>query len=483
MEITFKRSSFPFAAVLTCLVSWGCESSAPSVQNGVDGGTVGSKGLRLWKAASLPLTKGSRVNLSIGVDDRVVLAFATGSADTFRINVATGTTEALKIYKVAEIAKDPLDDDGSPVAVAHDSKGRIHIAWAHGGIRYAVGENENWTVETVANVGTYPTLALDANDVPHVAFLNARELHYAFRSTGGWQRHTVGPSRKGHKHTQLGLVVTKTGDPWLASADAERVLFWRPDGNGGWISEHVFENTEQTKLFGLHALALDKAGQAHVAFARYYDLFVAHRSSKGQWVAEPLTCSGMQWSWSPQSTIELTIADDGRAFVLATADSRFGSASKVEGVVLFERAKGASSWSFQLLLGSGCGGDAALALDRVGAPHLAHGCEGITLLSAVGQYPADWQKRCVAVATTLCERACNCNSSFEPCTWRSGFGVQGTSASGCTLNMANVVCGDPTTTPEKLASCAKDAASSVCEDDAEHGEVLKLAAACEALAN
>ena len=95
----------------------------------------------------------------------------------------------------------------------------------------------------------------------------------------------------------------------------------------------------------------------------------------------------------------------GRLFVAAAAESQFGSAVKADGVMLFEQSAG-FAWTYQLLLGRGCiESSFGLKVDAQGIPTLAHACGDLSLLTPIGEYPADWQERCAAVAATLCDAA------------------------------------------------------------------------------
>ena len=94
-------------------------------------------------------------------------------------------------------------DVGKFSSLAFDSQGRPHVTFfddtggASGQVLYATRGDDGWTVEEIGTLDSVvqgmtgarriTSLALDAQDVPHVAFSDESVIRYATRSEAGWQ--------------------------------------------------------------------------------------------------------------------------------------------------------------------------------------------------------------------------------------------------------------------------------------------------------
>jgi hypothetical protein len=101
-----------------------------------------------------------------------------------------------------------VDPYGAAGSLAVDSKGTPHIAYttafisndssASGGLQYAVLIGKNWTTNTVDPNGSDPSLALDSQDQPHIAYDGAGGLKYASLNADSWSMQTIDTSEKGY---------------------------------------------------------------------------------------------------------------------------------------------------------------------------------------------------------------------------------------------------------------------------------------------
>lgn len=162
--------------------------------------------------------------------------------------------------------KNVIDSSGtswiSPLAV--DNRGQIGIVYIEGksgDVKYAHWDGAKWNleyIETGEMVGSYPILAFDHENRPHVVYYDRSQstmyegveyakIHYAFHDGNKWQ---VQPLKLGNGLSEgdYSIAVDPTGKVYLVYYDGDQGLIKMAiGGSGGWqISvvdqvEHVME--------------------------------------------------------------------------------------------------------------------------------------------------------------------------------------------------------------------------------------------------
>ncbi len=159
--------------------------------------------------------------------------------------------------------------------LAVDSQDYAHIAyyqgdWDAGHLGYAYIDATGWHVEIVdTKMAGYPypgiSLALDANDVPHVSYYsydsdtNVQALRYAYRDESGWQIEAVGDVG-----TYTSLVIDEKGAPHISYQNMTGGLMYAYRDTNGWITQTVHLRTKY--LPRPTALALDSDGTPHIGY-------------------------------------------------------------------------------------------------------------------------------------------------------------------------------------------------------------------------
>jgi hypothetical protein len=152
---------------------------------------------------------------------------------------------------------DGQNQSGKYNALATDSQGRVHLAYANvgaqtAGIRYAVRDHGNWNVESIEDIrdagkylGAGASVAVDKNDNPHVVYANNtdRSIRYAVRNGKSWILEKVADIRRPVYVDRYAIAVTEDGIPYIAYYDGgsgELRVAWRQGSQ--WISETVDGN-------------------------------------------------------------------------------------------------------------------------------------------------------------------------------------------------------------------------------------------------
>lgn len=191
---------------------------------------------------------------------------------------------------------DVQGDVGDHTSIAVDSNGNPRISylaqtaswiWL---LRVASWDGAAWVIETVDSrpqggiVGRYSSLALDAADRPHVAYLDFDlfggmdyNLRYATDDGTGWVVEVV--AEQGYAGAEASLRLDSQGRPHVSYADQGGVGYaWRT--SSGWQVTHVdaFEDAVIEAGMG-GCLALDSEGRPHISCC-------AQRNTPAQWAPE-----------------------------------------------------------------------------------------------------------------------------------------------------------------------------------------------------
>ena len=181
-----------------------------------------------------------------------------------------------------------VDAEGRPHIVYHTGEEERS---PDGDLVYAVLVSDEWYIEEVdvdGDVGKFASLALDSQGRPHIAYFEWVEersgfVKYAFVDETGWQIERVGAlndveiSFLGARR-MISLALDANDRPHIAYADRE-VLRYVSRAGDDWGIQVVSRPSSEDKALGqLVSLALDGSGQPHLT---YYELPASPTSSLG----------------------------------------------------------------------------------------------------------------------------------------------------------------------------------------------------------
>ena len=202
-----------------------------------------------------------------------------------------------------------VDSGGTHNALALDSQGRPHIAYHHAAdnqLRYALFDGTVWitTVLTTSSptyqMGIFNSLALDTQDRPHISYCRyygyahfaSCRLLYTYYDGTDWQTEVV--DSVGGYYTSLALDAQDR--PHIAhgvyAGWSMSCLLWYTyrDAPGSWTSAMVGDSAA---VYGL-SLALDSQGRPHIGYyeASLGDLLYAYDDGTG-WVIATVDSAGI----------------------------------------------------------------------------------------------------------------------------------------------------------------------------------------------
>jgi hypothetical protein len=214
-------------------------------------------------------------------------------------------------------------------------------------------------------------LALNATDVPHIAYFDPgqRAVMHASNPGAGW---TISRVDESHLEGHVGLALAQDGTPHLAYAwDNGRLrhAWWT---GGGWSTETVDSNVVTARYT---SVAIQPDGRPHIAYygngqlwyARWigfrWELSVVDPTTSPDFVGIQSNASGGRWiAYRARTEQELRVAQwNGSAWIREVVDS--------EGDV---------------------GWDASLALDTSGRPHISYYDRDVAILRYARQEEGGW---------------------------------------------------------------------------------------------
>lgn len=178
-------------------------------------------------------------------------------------------------------------DDGSHYYVGDptlelDQNGLPHVAYWYQDEMYGPASLEytywdpvanRWISQTLTTGGYQASLALDASGHPHLSYLEPHpsslccDLKYAVWSGAAWQFQTVDGSGNVSAEASTSLALGADGVPHIAYYDASQgkmgALKFASSSGGSWLLETVTTDGAQQ---GGHYLAIDSGGFAHISF-------------------------------------------------------------------------------------------------------------------------------------------------------------------------------------------------------------------------
>ncbi len=232
-------------------------------------------------------------------------------------------------------------------------------------------EDTEWSVEIVDTgqfIGFYPSLALDSNDKPHIAYYDQANglLKYARKTGSEWEIDTVDSN---HAGIHISLALDSNDYPHISYIDgnAHTLKYARWTGSD-WNIETLDPGSDVTSYT---SLAIDGNDNPHISFYGenttkpdplapsqfYFDLKYG-RWTGSAWEFESLDTAGMYFSRT-----SIVLDGDGNPYISYTSvvgNSDLKCARKVGG-----------TWSIEMVDESG-GGWSSIDLDSNEDPHISY---------------------------------------------------------------------------------------------------------------
>lgn len=165
---------------------------------------------------------------------------------------------------------DVVDAVGAMPSLTVDAQGRPRVAYwtTNSVIMYAVREGEQWTRIPVATGGTHPSLALDSQGRPRIAFRSStgNGLFYAERNPGGsWIVTPLGTCYDAD--AQPALALDAEGQPRIAyvSADGAHLMLASRTATD-WTFQPMASVSMSGQFFGDLSIATDRSGHVGITY-------------------------------------------------------------------------------------------------------------------------------------------------------------------------------------------------------------------------
>ncbi len=251
---------------------------------------------------------------------------------------------------------------GSDIALDNLNQGHISYRRRNGTLMYIQTQGRVHSApETVlegAGQGA-TSLALDRGGNPHIALFIDGELTYVRRSGGDWITERLGVSG-----SRPSLALGPDNTPhliWISREGSEAWgrLYYSARSRGGWVHQLL---DPEAHVSGDTALAVDGAGQVHLAYLDWLDNMVKYALGSGDgWALTTLANNADR-----DQGLDLALDSQGRPHVVYTAT---GPVSMVK----YGRLDDDLGWVFEVVAD---GAGPALDIDVYDRPHTAFSQDG-----------------------------------------------------------------------------------------------------------
>lgn len=349
---------------------------------------------------------------------------------------------------------DISSSSGAAISVAAASDGQVYVAYQSGfEIRLATAvaggapDGGEFVIDPVVT-GVEPSVALDLNGAPHIAYqqtqFSAKSIREASRAPdGGWATSLVEYIDAGYlgmpkvlfdsagvEHV-LYIVDRSTAAGGLHHASAGAVEVIAPGGLGG-------------SALGQLDAVFDQQGALHAVWPSYPFSLMYGRREAGTWQVRPVSDDN-----AGHENNALAVDGQGRAVVAfhnfqALKLSAFnGQSFSVQGVQPCDE------------------GGVALSFDGQNRLRLASACGAMSVLTLDGRYPASHRADCEQLSSLVCAQACGaCKASDGDCC----LSTTGTThcTNRCSASIGGLACFDATKPQSLFDQCLAAAGGLTC---------------------
>lgn len=270
-----------------------------------------------------------------------------------------------------------------------DSSGHLHLVYgAQGAVNYARYDGEIWHFETITGEFGIPSLALDNEDEPHIAYIhNYNTLKYANLSGGTWDIQSVYTQSIGSVHS-VSLVLDALNQPHMSFVIDEveqapgfyYAVKYGALKNGHWNIETIEEgiNTQSNYTAGGTSIDLDSSDNPQIVYGLNHlpdSHLVCHK-----FCIKYVHWTGSNWNsriviqgdntGMPESGSPITLILDTNDVPHLLYQMRIGGA--IFTISLDYAQWNGNSWEHTQIYESGVGGGADLALDTNGNPIISY---------------------------------------------------------------------------------------------------------------
>ena len=240
---------------------------------------------------------------------------------------------------------------GEYTSLALDAEGYPHISYCdetNYDLKYACWTGSSWTVDIVdASGGGYTSLALDADGRPHISYGNG-DLRYARWTGSAWSIETV--DTRPAAYTSLALDADLKYARWTGSAWGIQIV-----DSEGCVAEYT-------------SLALDADGHPHIGYYDSYCDWYNHDLKYARWTGSAWSIETVDSAGTVGAYTSLALDANDNAHI-----SYYELYNHPHGDDLKYARWTGSSWSIETVDGGFWQpGDASLALDGDGHPHIAY---------------------------------------------------------------------------------------------------------------